>query len=63
MSGTSLLPPTLLAHHDVYPDIVTPPRRYIPEDAAELTQASVAPLGAAYQKQLREALAARTMHV
>ncbi len=52
-----------LAYHDVYPDIVTPPRRYIPEDAAELTQASVAPLGAAYQKQLREALAARTMHV
>ncbi len=52
-----------LAYHDVYPDIVTAPRRYSPEDAAELTLAAVAPLGAPYQKQLREALAARTMHV
>lgn len=52
-----------LAYHDIYPDIVKPPRRYTPEDAAELTLASVAPLGAAYQKQLREALGARTMHV
>lgn len=52
-----------LAYHDVYPDIVAAPRRYSPEDAAELTLASVAPLGAAYQQQLRQALAARTMHV
>ena len=52
-----------LAYHDVYPDIVTPPRKYSPEDAAELTLASVAPLGAPYQQQLRQALAARTMHV
>lgn len=52
-----------LAYHDVYPDIVTPPRKYSPEDAAELTLASVAPLGPAYQQQLRRALAARTMHV
>jgi oligoendopeptidase F len=52
-----------LAYHDVYPDVVTAPRRYSPEDAAELTLASVAPLGAAYQQQLRQALAARTMHV
>ena len=52
-----------LAYHDVYPDIVKPPRRYSPEDAAELTLASVAPLGAAYQQQLRQALGARTMHV
>jgi oligoendopeptidase F len=52
-----------LAYHDVYPDIVTPPRKYSPEDAAELTLDSVAPLGPAYQQQLRQALAARTMHV
>jgi oligoendopeptidase F len=52
-----------LAYHDVYPDIVTPPRKYSPEDAAELTLASVAPLGLAYQQQLRQALTARTMHV
>ena len=52
-----------LAYHDVYPDIVTPPRKYSPEDAAELTLASVAPLGPAYQQQLRQALTARTMHV
>jgi oligoendopeptidase F len=52
-----------LAYHDVYPDIVAAPRRYSPEDAAALTLASVAPLGAAYQQQLRQALAARTMHV
>jgi oligoendopeptidase F len=52
-----------LAYHDVYPDIVTPPRKYSPEDAAELTLASVAPLGAPYQQQLRQALTARTMHV
>jgi oligoendopeptidase F len=52
-----------LAYHDVYPDIVTPPRKYSPEDAAELTLASVAPLGPAYQQQLRQALSARTMHV
>ncbi len=52
-----------LAYHDVYPDIVTPPRKYSPEDAAELTLASVAPLGPAYQRQLRQALSARTMHV
>ncbi|MFM8767386.1 MAG: M3 family metallopeptidase, partial [Rubrivivax sp.] len=52
-----------LAYHDVYPDIVTPPRRYSPEDAAELTLAAVAPLGVAYQQQLRQALGARTMHV
>jgi oligoendopeptidase F len=52
-----------LAYHDVYPDLVTAPRSYSPEDAAELTLASVAPLGAAYQQQLRQALAARTMHV
>jgi oligoendopeptidase F len=52
-----------LAYHDIYPDIVTAPRRYTPEDAAELTLASVAPLGAAYQQQLKQALAARTMHV
>ena len=45
-----------LAYHDVYPDIVTPPRKYSPEDAAELTLASVAPLGPAYQQQLRRAL-------
>jgi oligoendopeptidase F len=52
-----------LGYHDIYPDIVAPPRRYSPEDAAELTLASVAPLGAAYQQQLRQALGARTMHV
>ena len=52
-----------LAYHDIYPDIVKAPRRYTPEDAAELTLASVAPLGAAYQAQLRQALGARTMHV
>jgi oligoendopeptidase F len=52
-----------LAYHDIYPDIVTAPRRYSPEDAAALTLAAVAPLGAAYQQQLREALGARTMHV
>jgi oligoendopeptidase F len=52
-----------LAYHDLYPDLVTAPRRYSPEDAAALTLAAVAPLGAAYQQQLREALGARTMHV
>jgi oligoendopeptidase F len=52
-----------LAYHDIYPDLVKAPRRFSPEDSAELTLASVAPLGAPYQRQLREALGARTMHV
>jgi oligoendopeptidase F len=52
-----------LAYHDVYPDIVAAPRRYSPADAAELTLAAVAPLGASYQQQLRDALGARSMHV
>jgi oligoendopeptidase F len=52
-----------LAYHDIYPDLVRSPRRFSPDDAAALTLASVAPLGAPYQARLREALAARTMHV
>lgn len=52
-----------LAYHDVYPDLVKAPRRFSPEDSAERMLASVAPLGAPYQRQLREALAARSMHV
>jgi oligoendopeptidase F len=52
-----------LAYHDIYPDLVKAPRRFSPDDAAALTLASVAPLGAPYQAQLKEALGARTMHV
>jgi oligoendopeptidase F len=52
-----------LAYHDIYPDLVPAGRQYSPEDAAQLTLESVAPLGAAYQEQLRQALAANTMHV
>jgi oligoendopeptidase F len=52
-----------LAYHDIYPDLIKAPRRWSPEDAGALTLASVAPLGAAYQQQLKEALSARTMHV
>lgn len=52
-----------LGYHDIYPDLVKAPRSWSPDDAAALTMASVAPLGAAYQQQLREALGARTMHV
>lgn len=52
-----------LGYHDVYPDLVKTDRSYPPELAAELTLAAVAPLGAAYQAQLKQALGARTMHV
>ena len=52
-----------LGYHDIYPDLVRAPRSFNPDDAAALTLASVAPLGAPYQARLREALAARTMHV
>jgi oligoendopeptidase F len=52
-----------LGYHDIYPDLVKAPRRFSPEDSAELMLASLAPLGAPYQRQLREALGARTMHV
>ncbi len=50
-------------YHDLYPDVVKSERRYSPEESAELTVASVAPFGADYQRRLREALGARTMHV
>jgi oligoendopeptidase F len=52
-----------LAYHDIYPDLVPASRSYSPEDAAQLTVDAVAPLGAPYQAQLRQALAAGTMHV
>ena len=52
-----------LGYHDIYPELVKTARRYTPEMAAELTLASVAPLGAPYQAQLKMALAERTMHV
>jgi oligoendopeptidase F len=52
-----------LGYHDIYPDLVRTDKRYTPEDAARLTLASTAPLGAAYQAQLAKALGERTMHV
>ena len=52
-----------LGYHDIYPELVKTTRRYPPELAAELTLASVAPLGAPYQAQLKQALGERTMHV
>jgi oligoendopeptidase F len=52
-----------LGYHDIYPDLVRTDKRYTPEDAARLTLASTAPLGAPYQAQLAQALQANTMHV
>jgi oligoendopeptidase F len=52
-----------LGYHDIYPELVKTTRRYTPEVAAELTLASVAPLGAPYQAQLKKALGDKTMHV
>ncbi len=52
-----------LGYHDIYPDLVKSERRYTPEQSGEITVASVAPFGADYQRRLREALGARTMHV
>ncbi len=52
-----------LGYHDIYPDLVKSERRYSPEESGELTVAATAPLGADYQRRLREALGARTMHV
>jgi oligoendopeptidase F len=52
-----------LGYHDLYPDLVQSDRRYSPEESGELTVAAVAPFGADYQRRLREALGARTMHV
>ncbi len=52
-----------LAYHDIYPDLVSSPRRFTLQDSAALTLASVAPLGAEYQALLAQALAAGTMHV
>ena len=52
-----------LGYHDIHPELVKTTRRYTPEVAAELTLASVAPLGAPYQAQLKKALGDRTMHV
>ncbi len=52
-----------LGYHDIYPDLVRTEKRYSPEDAARLTLASTAPLGAPYQARLQQALGERTMHV
>ncbi len=52
-----------LGYHDIYPDLVRTSKRYTPEDAARLTLASTAPLGAAYQARLQQALGERSMHV
>ncbi|MDR7335128.1 M3 family oligoendopeptidase [Roseateles asaccharophilus] len=52
-----------LAYHDLYPDLVKSERRYTPEESGELTVAATAPLGTDYQRRLREALGAKTMHV
>lgn len=52
-----------LAYHDIYPDLVKSERRYTPEESGALTVAATAPLGADYQRRLREALGAKTMHV
>ncbi len=52
-----------LGYHDIYPDLVRTNKRYTPEEAARLTLASTAPLGAAYQARLQQALGERTMHV
>lgn len=52
-----------LAYHDIYPDLVKSERRYTPEESGTLTVAATAPLGADYQRRLREALGAKTMHV
>lgn len=52
-----------LAYHDIYPDLVKSERRYTPEESGDLTVAATAPLGADYQRRLREALGAKTMHV
>lgn len=52
-----------LGYHDIYPDLVQSSQRYTPEKAAQLTLASTAPLGAAYQARLQKALGEGTMHV
>jgi oligoendopeptidase F len=52
-----------LGYHDIYPDLVKSPRSFSLQDSAALTLASVAPLGAEYQRLLAEAYAANTMHV
>lgn len=52
-----------LAYHDIYPDLVKSERRYTPEESGALTLAATAPLGADYQRQLQQALGAKTMHV
>jgi oligoendopeptidase F len=52
-----------LGYHDIYPDLVQSSQRYTPEKSAQLTLASTAPLGAAYQARLEKALGKRTMHV
>ena len=52
-----------LGYHDIYPDLVQSSQRFTPEKSAQLTLASTAPLGAAYQARLKKALGERTMHV
>ena len=52
-----------LHYHDIYPDLVASSRRFPLADAAALTLAAVAPLGADYQAQLAQAYGRHTMHV
>lgn len=52
-----------LGYHDIYPDLVKSDRRFSPEESGELALAATAPLGADYQRRLKQALGARTMHV
>ena len=52
-----------LGYHDIYPPMVSGGRPYGLDESAALTIASVAPLGADYQRQLTQAINARTMHV
>lgn len=52
-----------LHYHDIYPELVDTQRRFPLADAAALTLAAVAPLGADYQAQLARAYGQHTMHV
>ena len=51
-----------LHYYDIYPALVTQSRAYSLEDAAALTLAATAPLGAEYQALLKSTLQANTMH-
>ena len=51
-----------LAYHDIYPALVKQDKKYSLEESARLTLEATQPLGAEYQKLLKQAVGAGTMH-